>query len=168
MPFIQLSLTCLEDNYMHIVKCCKHAICLLLRIVQHISYYTLTRTHTHTHTHTHTYIHTYDSTKRILAYVTVSRKERAIAQTRELEATKAVLPQVLEQGGILHACEHLLLVFMVTMYMCVYTDLKIMKVAHDNATSVKSYITKDLHLLNSYDTWHGGLTYWLPDNSDNH
>ena len=82
---------------------------------------------------------------------------------RELEATKAVLPQVLEQGGILHACEHLLLVFMVTMYMCVYTDLNIIivEVAHDNATSVKSYITEDLHLLNSYDTWYGGLTGFL-------
>ena len=50
---------------------------------------------------------------------------------------------------------------MVTVYMCVYTDLKIMEVAHDNATSVKSYITEDLHLLNSYDTWHGGLTDFL-------
>ena len=44
----------------------------------------------------------YDSTKRILGCATVSRKEHAIAQTRELEATKAVLPQVLEQGGIFH------------------------------------------------------------------
>ena len=36
-----------------------------------------------------------------------------------------------------------------------------MEVAHDKATSVKSYITEDLHLLNSYDTWHGGLTDFL-------
>ena len=31
-----------------------------------------------------------------------------------------------------------------------------MEVAHDNAATVKNYyITEDLHLLNSYDTWHG-------------
>ena len=55
--------------------------------------------------YTHTLICTYDSTKRILACATVTRKEHAIAQTRELEATKAVLPQVLEQGGI-HNTSH--------------------------------------------------------------
>lgn len=71
------------------------------------------------------------STKRILGCATVSRKDHAIAQTRELEATKVVIPQVLEQ------------------------DLNIMEVAHDNAATVKNYITEDLHLLNSYDTWHG-------------
>ena len=48
------------------------------------------------------YYNYYDSTKRILGCATVSRKEHAISQTRELEATKAVLPQVLEQGGIFH------------------------------------------------------------------
>ena len=42
--------------------------------------------------------------------------------------------------------------------MCTYTDLKVVEGAHDNATSVKNYITEDLHLLNSYDTWHGGVT----------
>ena len=35
-------------------------------------------------------------------FLAVQQKEHAIAQTRELEATKAVLPQVLEQGGIFH------------------------------------------------------------------
>ena len=33
-----------------------------------------------------------------------------------------------------------------------------MEVAHDNATAVKSYIMEDLHLPNSYDTWHGEVT----------
>ena len=42
--------------------------------------------------------------------------------------------------------------------MCTYTDLKVVKVEHDNATSVKNYITENLHLLNSYDTRHGGVT----------
>ena len=37
--------------------------------------------------------------------------------------------------------------------MCV--DLNIKEVAHDYATSVSDYITNDLQLLNSYDTWHG-------------
>ena len=39
-----------------------------------------------------------------------------------------------------------------------YADLKIVEVAHDHATSVKNYITEDLRLLNSYDTWHGEVT----------
>ena len=37
----------------------------------------------------------------------------------------------------------------------IIAGLKIVEVAHDNATSIKKYITEDLHLLNSYDTWHG-------------
>ena len=37
----------------------------------------------------------------------------------------------------------------------IHLDLKIVEVAHDNETQVKSYITKDLDLLNSYDSWHG-------------
>ena len=39
-----------------------------------------------------------------------------------------------------------------------YADLKVVEVAHDNAATVKNYITEDLHLLNSYDTWHGTVT----------
>ena len=30
-----------------------------------------------------------------------------------------------------------------------------MEVAHDNSQSVKNYLTKELNLLNSFDTWHG-------------
>ena len=41
----------------------------------------------------------YPSTKRILACSTVSRKEHTTAQTRELQCTKEVLPQLLEQGN---------------------------------------------------------------------
>ncbi len=29
------------------------------------------------------------------------------------------------------------------------------RVAHDNCTSVRSYVVNDLKLKNSYDTWHG-------------
>ena len=126
-----------------------------LLIIAYSATHKLLYPNTNTNTNTHTYTHTIAPNE----FLPVQQyQEHTIAQTRELEATKALLPQVLEQGGILHACEHLLPVFMVTMYMCVYTDLKIMEVAHDNATFVKSYITEDLHLFNSYNTWYGGLT----------
>lgn len=92
----------------------------------------------------------HNSTKRILACATVSRKEHSIAQTRELECTKAVLPQVLEQGGTVYYNN-------IITFICVYLDLKIVEVAHDNETRVKGYITEDLRLLNSYVTWHGNL-----------
>ena len=79
---------------------------------------------------THTHMITFN-TKRILSCVTVSRREHTIAQTRELEATKAVLPQALEQGGIL-------LVNLTCNNNTIVAGLKIVEVAHDNATSVKS------------------------------
>ncbi len=31
----------------------------------------------------------------------------------------------------------------------------IVEVAHDNQPVVKNYVTDELNLLNSYDTWHG-------------
>ena len=33
--------------------------------------------------------------------------------------------------------------------------LNIVEVAHDNQPVVKKYVTDELNLLNSYDTWHG-------------
>ena len=36
-----------------------------------------------------------------------------------------------------------------------YSGLNIVEVAHDNQKQVKQYITDDLKVLNSYDTWHG-------------
>ena len=45
----------------------------------------------------HTFIQ-HPSTNQILACSTVSRKEHQTAQTRELQCTKEVLPQLLEQG----------------------------------------------------------------------
>lgn len=42
------------------------------------------------------------------------------------------------------------------MYMYVHTpELNVVEVAHDHQVQVKNYITEDLKLLNSYDTWHG-------------
>ena len=39
-------------------------------------------------------------------------------------------------------------------------DLNVVEVAHDNAATVKNYITEDLRLLNSYDTWHGVVAHF--------
>ena len=35
------------------------------------------------------------------------------------------------------------------------TGLKVVEVAHDIQLQVAHYVTKDLKLINSYDTWHG-------------
>ena len=41
-------------------------------------------------------------------------------------------------------------------YMYVHTpELNVVEVVHDHQVQVKNYITEDLKLLNSYDTWHG-------------
>ena len=34
-------------------------------------------------------------------------------------------------------------------------DLKVVEVAHDHQIQVMKYVTEDLKLINSYDTWHG-------------
>ena len=39
--------------------------------------------------------------------------------------------------------------------MYVVLGLNIVEVAHDFQQQVKAYITDELHLINSYDTWHG-------------
>ena len=39
--------------------------------------------------------------------------------------------------------------------MGIHVGLKIGEVAHDHQVSVKNYVTNELHLINSYDTWHG-------------
>ena len=40
-------------------------------------------------------------------------------------------------------------------------ELNIVEVAHDHQVQVKNYVTEDLKLLNSYDTWHGNLLIYL-------
>ncbi len=35
------------------------------------------------------------------------------------------------------------------------SGLNIVEVAHDNQSVVKKFVTDDLKLTNSYDTWHG-------------
>ena len=38
-------------------------------------------------------------------------------------------------------------------------DLKVVEVAHDHQIQVMKYVTEDLQLINSYDTWHGKSSY---------
>ena len=42
-----------------------------------------------------------NSNKKVVGVSTISRTEHAVAQTRELECTKKVLPQVIGQGIII-------------------------------------------------------------------
>jgi hypothetical protein len=71
------------------------------------------------------------STHKIVGIATVSRTEHRVAQTRELECTRRVLPQVIQRG------------------------LQVSEVAHDHQVQVKKYVREELHLKNSSDTWHG-------------
>ena len=89
------------------------------------------------------------STKRIVGCSTVSRNEHTCAQTREVACTKIVLPQVLEKGIVIP------MPFSFIMYMYFDVGLNIVEVPHDNQPVVKKYVTDELKLLNSYDTWHG-------------
>ena len=41
------------------------------------------------------------------------------------------------------------------MYTCIHVGLRITEVAHDIQQQVSRYISAELHLINSYDTWHG-------------
>ena len=42
----------------------------------------------------------YCSTLKIVGIATISRDEHSVAQTRELECTKVVLPQVIDRGEL--------------------------------------------------------------------
>ena len=84
---------------------------------------------------------------------TVSWEQHTIAQTRELECTKIVLPEVISRGRY---TEGIILV-----HRAMYLGLNVVEVAHDIQHSVTRYITDSLGLINSYDTWHGALCgYW--------
>lgn len=82
--------------------------------------------------------------------MTLSRKDHTCAQTRELACTKLVLPQVLSKGNQLKLKIHL-----DCDNYCRVSGLNVVEVAHDNCTSVRSYVVNDLKLRNSDDTWHG-------------
>ena len=74
-------------------------------------------------------------------------------QTREFACTKVVLPQVLERG---RAIQYSVFIN----YACAFlynVGLHVTEVAHDIQQQVSRYVTSDLSLVNSYDTWHGNL-----------
>ena len=83
---------------------------------------------------------------------TLSRTEHSTAQTRETECCKVVLPQVQKRGQ--NSILELYLVLIYPTYLCAL-GLHITEVAHDIQGQVSKYVTKDLGLVNSYDTWHG-------------
>lgn len=71
------------------------------------------------------------STQKIMGISTISRTGHGVAQTRELQCTKTVLPAVIARG------------------------VDVREVAHDMQAQVTRFVTTELKLLNSYDTWHG-------------
>ena len=83
---------------------------------------------------------------------TISRPDHPTAQTKELQCTKVVLPQVLARGfcGI-HANRdlHITRIF--------FAGLNITEVAHDIQQQMSPYITGELSMINSFDTWHGSV-----------
>ena len=83
----------------------------------------------------------------------MSRREHHTAQTRELVATKLVLPQLLPEVMMFSHSHNNVLIFNT------FTGLHVTEVAHDFQTQVTAYI-KGKHdgkpeLVNSFDTWHG-------------
>lgn len=91
-----------------------------------------------------------NSKNKVLSISTVSRKEHLAAQTREIVATKEVLPQVTGRGKLRQNDLESILALT-----CLVLDLNVVEVAHDYQPQVTRYVTDELHLLNSYDTWHG-------------
>ena len=94
------------------------------------------------------------STQRIISCVTLSRKEHAVAQTRELEATKIVVPEVNEKGTPSN--------YNSKQFNNYSLGLNVVEVAHDNCFSVKTFIIDDLNIVNSFDTWHGEIYFTRP------
>ena len=111
----------------------------------------------------------HSSTKKIVGISTISRKEHSVAQTREIACTREVLADVISRGKCcFHECRvhycmftrshvlHVHCTCTLYMYLCVFHEgLNITEVAHDYNTQLKTYITQELKLVNSFDTWHG-------------
>ena len=90
------------------------------------------------------------SNKKVVGISTISRREHLAAQSRELVATREVLPQVTGKGKLRQEIN-----IDVYPYTYLVLELNIVEVAHDYQPQVTRYVTDDLQLLNSYDTWHG-------------
>ena len=73
---------------------------------------------------------------------TVARDTHSIAQTRELESTKRVLPQVLARG--INKLRTVAVNLSSMQDMLFYTGLDVREVAHDVQLQVSSYVTKTL------------------------
>ena len=100
---------------------------------------------------------------------TLSRVDHGPGQTREVECTKIVLPQVIDELGtytyiILYTLYTMLKLHFISAiisrshHICslfVHVGVKVMEVAHDHQVCVKKFVTEELGVINSYDTWHG-------------
>lgn len=52
-------------------------------------------------------------------------------------------------------------VYFITFVAGLIPGLRIVEVAHDIQLAVSKLVTNELHLLNSFDTWHGMNTYFF-------
>ena len=96
------------------------------------------------------------SIKKVVGISTVSRKEHASAQTREVQCTKLVLPEVIQRGTLSPLCIYNSLGNNLHVHIIIlFTGLKVVEVAHDYQAQVQKYVVDELNLTNSYDTWHG-------------
>lgn len=91
------------------------------------------------------------SNKKVVGISTISRKEHLAVQTREVVATKEVLPQVIGRGK-LRQCTN---VSCPCIQSHLVLGLNVVEMAHDYQPQVTRYVMDELQLLNSYDTWHG-------------
>ena len=85
--------------------------------------------------------------------MTLSRKEHAVPQTKELKATKIVVPQVIEKGTAS--------TYNSKQFNYYSLELNVV-VVHDNCSSVKRFIIDNLNIVNSFDTWHGEICFTRP------
>ena len=98
------------------------------------------------------------STRKILSISTVSRSMHSVAQTRELVCTKIVLPQVIDRG--MYICilnEKKRRIIKKHIFLCSYIGLDVREIAHDVQSQVSHYVTSELKLQNTFDTWHGKI-----------
>ena len=91
-------------------------------------------------------IHVLCSTHKVVGISTLSRADHGIPQTREVACTKEVL-RLHEVRHVNRGLQNAIHKFLV--------GLNVTEVAHDIQQQVSRFITADLSLVNSYDTWHG-------------
>ncbi len=84
----------------------------------------------------------------------MSRTDHGVAQTRELQCTKIAVPQAIARGTVPF-------MYIILCYRVYHNNsgLNVVEVAHDMQHQVSRYVTSDLGLKNSFDTWHGKHGY---------